>query len=68
MLVAELPQNVRLCADRVTVDLRRPHIETRDIAKVIDVRLARRDGNIEVGKNELPFELRMALRIQQRNL
>ena len=46
----------------------RPDLQPRDVAIVVDVRLPRGIGNVEVGQDELAFELPVALRVEQGDL
>ena len=61
-------QRLRLRPHDVAVHVRRTHLQPRNVAIVLDVRLPRGNRDVEVGQDELPFQLRVALRVEQRDL
>ena len=48
--------------------VRRADLQARDVAIVVDVRLPRGQRDVEVGQDELPLQLGMALGIEQGDL
>jgi hypothetical protein len=64
----ECAQHIGLHADDVAVDVRRADLESGDIAVVVDVGLARGQGDVEVGQDELPFQVGVAIGIEQCDL
>ena len=61
-------QNIRLCAHDIAVHVRRTHLESRDVAIVVDMRLPRGQGHFEVRQDVLALEFGVAGRIQQGDL
>ena len=50
------------------MNIGRAHLQPGDVAIVVDVRLPRGECDVEVRQDELPFQLGMASRIEQRDL
>jgi len=48
--------------------VRRAHLQAGNLAIVVQVLLPRGQGDVEVGQDELPLQLGMAFRVQQRDL
>ena len=65
---AKALQHVRLDPHHVAVHVRRPDLQARDVAIVVDVRLPRGEGDVEVGQDELPLQLGVAVGIEQGDL
>ena len=61
-------QHVRLDPHHVAVHVGRTDFQAGDVPIVVDVRLAHREGHVEVGEDELPLQLGVAIGVEQSDL